>query len=313
MPLYESGTFVPKGTPQALAVGGCQVANINSDNVTIISGTTGNVTGNIMVGTSTNPDGIAYDSMNGYLYVTNDSSSNVTVINGNTNKLIGSINVGYEPFGVAFDSLTGNGYIDNHGSGTISIISTSPTYNTTFTESGQPSGTTWFVNLTYGLKSGPINKTFYSVLLANGTYSYNIGTTNKTLHANASSITVNGNNTTHKISFLRVSYTVTFTESGLSKGIHWNMTFNGATSSSNGTTITFSIVNGTYSYTVSNVSGYSITNGSGTFSVNGANVAKIIKFTSSPPGLSLMELIEIALVVVVIVAAVGVVLYTRKK
>ena len=91
------------------------------------------------------------------------------------------------------------------------------------------------------------------------------------------------------------------------------MTFNGLTSSSNGTTITFITVNGTYSYTVSNVSGYSITNGSGTLSVNGSNVAKIIKFTSSPSGLSIMEIIGISGAILAIVAAVGVVMFIRKK
>ena len=202
--------------------------------------------------------------------------------------------------------------------------STVSNYSVIFTESGLPSGTAWYVNLSNGNKSGAITGSTYTFTLVNGTYSYNIATTNKTLHANAGSITVNGKNISKPINFSKFTYTVTFTESGLSSGTHWNMTFNGSPSSSTGTTITFHMSNGTYSYTVSNVSGYSITSASGSITVNGANAAKNVIFTSSSPpssspspapngGISQMELYAIAGVVVAIIAALGVVMFLRRK
>ena len=186
-------------------------------------------------------------------------------------------------------------------------------YKVTFTESNLPSGTAWYVNLSNGLKSGAITGSSYSFSLINGSYSYNIATNDKIYHADAGSITVNGKITSKQITFSKFTYTVTFTETGLKNGTRWNMTFNGSTSSSNGTTITFNMVNGTYSYRISNVSGYSITNGSGSISVNGANMAKNVKYKSSPPGISSVELYAIVGAAVAVIAAAGAVLYIRKK
>ena len=79
------------------------------------------------------------------------------------------------------------------------------------------------------------------------------------------------------------TYTVTFTESGLPSGTSWSVTLGGATSSSTTSTITFNEANGTYTYTVGTVSGYSASPSSGSVTVNGAAVSKSITFTSSSP------------------------------
>ena len=187
-------------------------------------------------------------------------------------------------------------------------------FGTTFTESGLPAGTAWYVNLSNGMKSGSITGSSYSFSLTNGTYSYTIATTDKIYGPSPSSgsFTVNGSSVSKSVSFTEVKYTVTFTESGLPSGTHWSMTFNGATSGSNGTTITFDAVNGTYSYTVSNVSGYSVSSGS--ISVNGANIAKNVTFTALPAaGLSQTELYGITGAIVAVIAVVGLVAFFRRK
>ncbi len=81
------------------------------------------------------------------------------------------------------------------------------------------------------------------------------------------------------------SYPITFTESGLSSGTSWSVTFNGKTSSSTSTTISFSAVNGTYSYTIGAVSGYTSSPSSGSVTVNGASQGVSIAFSASstPP------------------------------
>ena len=185
-------------------------------------------------------------------------------------------------------------------------------YNTTFTESGLPAGTSWYVNLSNGMHSGSITGSSYTFQLSNGTYSYNIATTDKIYHSNAGTIKVNAKNSSFQASFTKYTYKVSFTESGLPSGTHWSMTFNGATSGSNGTTITFDAVNGTYSYTVSNVSGYSVSSGS--ISVNGANIAKNVTFTALPAaGLSQTELYGITGAIVAVIAVVGLVAFFRRK
>jgi hypothetical protein len=82
------------------------------------------------------------------------------------------------------------------------------------------------------------------------------------------------------------SYPVTFTESGLPSGTSWSVTFNGQTSSSTSTTVSFSAVDGTYSYTIGAVSGYTSSPSSGSVTVNGASAGVSIAFsasTTSPP------------------------------
>ncbi|MGC9193800.1 MAG: hypothetical protein ACP5FQ_07965, partial [Thermoplasmata archaeon] len=75
---------------------------------------------------------------------------------------------------------------------------------------------------------------------------------------------------------------VAFTESGLASGTTWSITFNGNTESSTSTTISYTgIADGSYSYSVGAVSGYTASPSSGTITVNGANVNQAITFTES--------------------------------
>ncbi len=212
----------------------------------------------------------------------------------------------------AFGTSQNTGSFNINGAPASTAITFKSAFKVTFTESGLPSGTAWYVNLSNGNKSGAITGSSYSFALTNGTYSYNIATTDKIYHSSAGSITVNGKNISQAAAFSKYTYKITFTETGLPSGTHWSMTFNGATSSSNGTTITFNAVNGTYSYTVSNVSGYSAPSGSVT--VNGANVPENITFTSPPAqGISPMELYAITGVIVAIIAIAGIVMFLRRK
>jgi YVTN family beta-propeller protein len=298
------------------------VANYNSDNVSVINGATNSVIGTIPVGTG--PDAVAFDSSNGYVYVANYNSDNVSVINGATNSVIGTIPVGTGPDAVAFDSSNGYVYVANYNSGTISIVSTSPqvsikNYSVTFTETGLPSGTTWYVNLTNGQSFSSTTSTI-SFSEPNGTYSYTIATTDKTYSPSpySSSFTVNGASVPVSIAFSKVQYTVKFTESGLPSGTTWyvNLT-NGQSFSSTTSTISFSEPNGTYSYTIGSVSGYTASPSSGSLTVSGSNATKTITFTvtstsSKPSGISSTELYGI-IGAVVAVAIIGTALAIMRK
>ncbi len=154
-------------------------------------------------------------------------------------------------------------------------------YTVSATESGLPSGTTWYFNIS-GVTSLSGTGTTLSTSLANGSYSYTVSTVNKEYAPSPGSgtLSVAGAATSVSISFSPVTYAVNFKETGLSSGTSWSVTFNGQKKSGTGSTISFSASNGTYSYTVGSVSGYTASPSSGSVSVSGAAVSKTITFTA---------------------------------
>ena len=78
---------------------------------------------NISVGA--NPQGIAYDSGKGEVFVGNENSNNLTVISDATNTVVATIPVGSGPVGVAYDSGKGEVFVTNQNSNNVSVISDS--------------------------------------------------------------------------------------------------------------------------------------------------------------------------------------------
>ncbi|EQB67022.1 MAG: hypothetical protein AMDU2_EPLC00006G0579 [Thermoplasmatales archaeon E-plasma] len=275
----------PKEVAFDSANGYVYVTNSASNSVSVINGTTNKLVTSVTVGTR--PCGVAFDSANGYVYVTNLDSKNVSVINGTTNKLVTSVTVGINPMGVTLDTFNGNVYVVNDQSGSLSIIPTIyhpvSKYTITFSESGLPSGTSWsttFNGTTNSSTTGLI--TFTSI---NGSYSYNISSiAGYTISPLSGSVNVEGKNVTVNITFTHVKvtvskYTITFSESGLPSGTSWSTTFNGTTNSSTTGLITFTSINGSYSYNISSIAGYTISPLSGSVNVEGKNVTVNITFT----------------------------------
>jgi len=83
----------------------------------------------------------------------------------------------------------------------------------------------------------------------------------------------------HGIAPSSSKYTVTFTESGLPSKTSWSVTLNGNLESSTGTSISFTEPNGTYSYSVGSVSGYTSSPSSGKVTVKGVPIGVPITFT----------------------------------
>ena len=172
---------------------------------------------------------------------------------------------------------------------TISVAFTEVKYTVTFTESGLQSGTIWYVNITEGngpvYYSGPISGSSYSFSLTNGTYSYSIGAVSGySVSPSFGNVNVSGNNVPVAITFTPVktivsNYTITFTEAGLPSGTSWSVTLNGISESSTTNTITFTMPNGTYSYAIGSISGYTVSTSSGSMTVNGSNMSQTITFT----------------------------------
>ncbi len=80
------------------------------------------------------------------------------------------------------------------------------------------------------------------------------------------------------------TFTVTFTETGLSSGTNWSVTFNGATHSSTTSTITFTATLGTYTFSVNGVQGYQLQSGpTGSVILTGQPALISVVYTSTAP------------------------------
>ena len=240
-----------------------------------------------------------------------------SLTNGTYNYTISTSNKTYKP-------TSPSGSITVYGRNSSQSVSFSPfTYQVTFSESGLPSGDLWYVNLSNGAVSGAIDAgSTFTFDLTNGSYNYNIATNNKIYHANAGSFPVNGAALTESVSFSPFTYQVTFSESGLPSGDLWYVNITGQPSSGaiTGSSFTIDLTNETYSYTVNNVSGYSVMPSSGSILVNGAGISKTVTFTNikkpiSSPGLSNAGLYSIAggVSAVAAIGSVAVLMIRRRK
>ncbi len=150
-------------------------------------------------------------------------------------------------------------------------------YSISFTESGLPLGTEWFVNLTGG---GSFSSTSASIVFyePNGTYDYSIGSANTSFEAPGGSFTVNGATVSESVTFTLVTYAVLFTETGMPVGATWwvNLT-NGQSFSSLTTAIAFVEPNGTYFYSIGTTA-KKFDAPPGSFTIDGAGTAKSVTF-----------------------------------
>ena len=69
----------------------------------------------------TNPGPIAYSPANGDMYVVNWGSNNVSVISGTS--VVSTVRVGTEPYSIAYDAKDGDMYVGNAGSANVTVIS----------------------------------------------------------------------------------------------------------------------------------------------------------------------------------------------
>ena len=164
------------------------------------------------------------------------------------------------------------------------ILTRFQTYNITFTESGLPEDTDWYVNL-YNGRSYQSTANFISFSEPNGSYPYTISSGNRVYAPAqyAGSFSVDGSPVSVSVTFSSVTYSITFTESGLHQGSMWYVTLNGATENSTSNNIIFMEPNGTYSFHILPPSGVTASPMSGTIAVTGRNVTETIHFASALP------------------------------
>ncbi len=173
-----------------------------------------------------------------------------------------------------------------------------PQYPVTFTESGLSSGTSWTVTLA-GASNSTTAPNGIGFQEPNGTYSFSVGTVaGYSVSPSTGSVTVNGAAVSEAITFTllppQAKYAVTFTESGLPNGTSWTVILAGASNSTtapNG--LGFQEPNGSYSFTIGAVAGYSASPSSGSLTVNGAAVSQAIAFSVATTSQSITHVVLI--------------------
>jgi hypothetical protein len=134
---------------------------------------------------------------------------------------------------------------------------TTPFYKVTFTESGLAKNTSWQVTLAGATLAQPAASIIF--YLANGTYGYRIGLVSGYRTTDAGSLMVKGVSLTVRPSFLRTTYTVKFTETGLPSGTRWYVVFDDINTSVTTSSISFTgVANGTFGYTIGQQVGYAL-------------------------------------------------------
>ncbi len=131
----------------------------------------------------------------------------------------------------------------------INISFTSRNYAGQFIETGLPSGSTWSVDIegVGTISSGHSGSIHAS--LANGSYYFTSWySSNYSSNRSSGIIAVNGSSWTERLLFTPVAHPITFNVSGLPTGTVWNVIVNGASYSTNKSSLAVNVTNGTYFY-----------------------------------------------------------------
>lgn len=241
-----------------------------------------------------------YDNITNLLYVewTHNASAgisyetNLSVINLNNNRVVAvapfpsiSISGAIDP---ALNQLFLNDYPYAPYNFEVRAYSIAPGYKATFEATGLPSGSQWYVNITGDQSSGPISSgSAFTITLNNGTYQYFIGSSNKEYSASAGVLKVMGNATYTTVQFRAITYKVVFEETGLPNDTLWSFVLNGQTYRTTSSTYSIDEFNGTYSYDISNVTGYTAGTSATQLVVDGHNVTVMVTFKHNSTSLSI--------------------------
>jgi len=183
-----------------------------------------------------------------------------------------------------FGALPSAGTVTVNDSAVNVSVAFNALYPVTFTESGLPSGTGWSVALNGSSNSSSSPAIGFSE--PNGSYPFSVSGVAgyRAVPANGS-INVTGTGATEGISFQPLApeqFSVSFGETGLMSGTTWSVTVNGTAQTGSGSTISFSLPNGSYPFEIPNVPGYVPAPADGTLAVNGANLSEAIEFARVP-------------------------------
>ncbi len=218
-------------------------------------------------------------SVNGLsIGTTTGPSLSTTLPNGTVYSFtVTSLNSSYSP-----SPASGGGTLTSNFGYTITFSLVAS--DVTFSETGLPGGMTWTVTIP-GIgsqTSSATSMTFKSVPI--GTYSFSVSASNSSWSAAGGSFTVGNQPVTVAVAFSEVTFTVEFFRqaAGLPAGTSWSVSFDGGIQSSTTQIINFKgIPNGTYTFTVLPIAGYTATPNSGWDNVTGSTPNPVVIVWSS--------------------------------
>jgi YVTN family beta-propeller protein len=174
----------------------------------------------------------------------------------------------------------------------FSFTGSPPTYSVTFIQHGLPAGVVWYVNIT-GLTGMTATGTTLQVQLATGNYQYSASSNSVAYRSPpADSFTVASAGLEVNLTYTdvaKVLYSVDFVEAGLPSGTNWSISITSVAeqSATSPGGVDFDLANGTYSFSVTTVTGFVSNLTSGLITVHGSGASRLIGFTSatgSSPG-----------------------------
>ena len=232
----------------------------------------------------------------------------------------------------AFQVPSVSGYTVAPANGTILVGTTPYTLAITFTavpvpvettvtvtQSGLPVGASWT-----GILGGVVKQSTSSTIsftVAPGTYAYQVlPVAGYSAAPGSGTVTVGASPYALGVTFSPVLYVVTVSESGLPSGTSWSASVDGAVQSTTGSSLAWNLANGTYSVSVTAVSGYTLSGVPTTIPVAGNAAGAAVVFTSTAPAPApatttspAFSSLEIALLIVVIALAILVLVLVLRR
>ncbi len=286
--------YLPYAVMVDPANGDIYVTDSGGPNVTMISGATDKTIGSIGVGANGAnwPIGIALDTRDNWLYVADDNDPTysygvVDVYNLTSGTTVGFASIDVNPQEVAYDPQNGNVYVAAFGKWYVDVIRGGTTNWTGQISAGVgPLGMLYDPSNHYILNSDE-NANVVSVIdgsTGSMAQTINVGHWPRDMaydSANGDVFVADGSSNNVSVLAQSPIFPLNLTETGLSPGTSWSVSLNGTSNSSTTATIGFRETNGTYSYSVATVPGYTASPSSGSITVSGSAVAQTITFTRS--------------------------------
>ncbi|MCI4364907.1 MAG: hypothetical protein L3K10_02440 [Thermoplasmata archaeon] len=181
-----------------------------------------------------------------------------------------------------FGAAPPSGTVSVSGSDVTTSIVFSKTFPVTFQENGIPLGNGWTLNVAGS------NHTSYSssllIYLGNGSWSWTAPAAGAYVASPGNgTVVVAGSPASVVLAYTRL-YGLTFTESGLAVGTGWSVAIGGTLLSGRTTNLTTAEGDGSYRYSVTNVSGYSLAQPTGTLVIAGAPRSIQVTFAPNSTG-----------------------------
>jgi len=170
----------------------------------------------------------------------------------------------------------------------ISYYPVSQLFPVTFEETGLPSGTLWYVNVS-DQPSLSGSGTTLEIALPDGSYTYTAQSEDPAFSASGGEVTVNGASLNVSVPFSEPVFGVTFHETGLPNGTEWTVNVVGvAALASTTANAMVSVPNGTYTY-VSGTPTANWTGSGGSFRVAGEDLTLPVAFHAVNSSVTLNE------------------------